>query len=462
MARLRLIALVGLVGICAGVLFGPAAHASPSVPIAMSAGSASIVEGDAGTRTVKLAVNLSTASNSNIQVAYTVAAYTPPGGTPAVPSVDFAAKSGTLKFNVSASTGVTPVQQTVSVTIYSDTIAEPTKTFALTLSGLVLAGSPGSTTILNPVGIGTIIDDDPSAVQHADVGDQTIFEGEIGKVHSAQVAVTLSSPATAAASVHYSVAGVTAARNVDFKGPTSGTLNYAIGTIEKTITISIIGDELAEGDETITVTLSAPVGVVLGRAVGTVLIRDTTYRGLASGPKVTVTGDSITYISGPAIQTELASNYQSWITGVPGATMAGMTPDLQVQVASNPHAVVINLGTNDVGADNPNWQADLNTILAATATTACVEFVTLNDTIANYFASLNLGHTVTLGTTINAALHDAANTRANTHLVDWKTAVDADIAPGGPHVLLSDGIHPTAIGQQWLATHIHAALDTDC
>src|SRR6266851_3324589 len=100
MARRRLIALVGLAGICAGVLFGPAAHASPSVPIAMSAGSASIVEGDAGTRTVKLAVNLSSASSTNIQVSYAVAAYAPPGGTAAAPGVDFAAKSGTLKFNV--------------------------------------------------------------------------------------------------------------------------------------------------------------------------------------------------------------------------------------------------------------------------------------------------------------------------------------------------------------------------
>ena len=462
MIRLRLFALVALGGISTGVLFVPAAHASPSVPIAISAGSASIVEGDTGTRTVKLAVNLSSASSTTIQVGYTVAAYAPPGGTPAVAGVDFAAKSGTLKFNVAAATGLTPVQQTVSVTIYSDTIAEPTKTFALTLSGLVLAGSAGSSTLLNPIGSGSIIDDDPSAGQHVDVGDQTIFEGGIGKVHSAQIAVTLASPATAAASVHYSVTGVTATRTVDFTGPTSGTLNYAAGAIEKTITISIVGDALAEGDETITVTLSAPVGVLLGRSVGTVLVRDTSYRGLATGPKVTVTGDSITYISGPVIQTELASNYQSWITGVPGATMAGMTPDLQTQLASNPHAVVINLGTNDVGADNPNWQADLNVILAATANTSCVEFVTLNDTIANYFASLNLGHTVTLGTTINTALQNAANTRPNTHLVDWKTAVDADIASGGPHELLSDGIHPTAIGQQWLATHIHAALDTDC
>src|SRR5258708_1110817 len=98
-ARRRLIALVGLAGICAGGLFGPAAHPPASVPSAMAGGWGLIVEGDAGTRTVKLAVNLSSASSTNIQVSYAVAAYAPPGGTAAVPGVDFAAKSGTLKFN---------------------------------------------------------------------------------------------------------------------------------------------------------------------------------------------------------------------------------------------------------------------------------------------------------------------------------------------------------------------------
>jgi lysophospholipase L1-like esterase len=67
-----------------------------------------------------------------------------------------------------------------------------------------------------------------------------------------------------------------------------------------------------------------------------------------------------------------------------------------------------------------------------------------------------------VGARINAALREAAAKSPYVHLVDWKAAVDADTTPGGPNVLTSDGIHPTPLGQAWLAHHIRDAVDRDC
>ena len=69
---------------------------------------------------------------------------------------------------------------------------------------------------------------------------------------------------------------------------------------------------------------------------------------------------------------------------------------------------------------------------------------------------------MTIGAQINQVLHRAAVTDPNVHLVDWKAAVDADAASGRPGALTTDGIHPSPMGQAWLAHHIHAALSRDC
>jgi lysophospholipase L1-like esterase len=177
---------------------------------------------------------------------------------------------------------------------------------------------------------------------------------------------------------------------------------------------------------------------------------------------VTITGDSITELTEGALRNELSPTYSSSILAVPGATMAMMTPYLRDQLETVPDAAVINLGTNDVLTVNRDWARSLATIRAAVASQRCVEFVTVNDTVADRLAGFFVHHPVTIGAQINTVLHAIAATSPNVHLVDWKTAVDADAAPGGAGVLTVDGIHPSPIGQAWLAQHIHAALERDC
>ena len=75
-----------------------------------------------------------------------------------------------------------------------------------------------------------------------------------------------------AASVDWTTAedGSTTAANsdVDFTAA-SGTLNFAIGETEKTVTVSLLDDQLNETDETFNVVLSNPSELTLAGDTGT-------------------------------------------------------------------------------------------------------------------------------------------------------------------------------------------------
>jgi beta-glucanase (GH16 family) len=97
-------------------------------------------------------------------------------------------------------------------------------------------------------------------------------EGDSGLV-AYKFTVTRSWNLTDTSTVHWSVEG-------DFKHPASaddfkdgvlpsGTLTFAPGQSEKTITVYVQGDKIAETDETFTVSLTQVSGAILGRAVVT-------------------------------------------------------------------------------------------------------------------------------------------------------------------------------------------------
>jgi len=120
------------------------------------------------------------------------------------------------------------------------------------------------------------------------------------------------------------------------------------------------------------------------------------------------------------------------------------------QAATAPDISVINLGTNDMGYDNANWQSDLDVVRGLVSSVPCVEFVTIYD---GYHAPANNN----VGTAINAYLAAIAAGDATRHVIDWNGAVDAN-----PALLSSDHVHPTTAGRQWIADHIKAAIDADC
>ena len=71
------------------------------------------------------------------------------------------------------------------------------------------------------------------------------------------ITATLNAVSGQPVSVNYGTSAGSAAAGSDYTD-TSGTLNFPAGDTEKTFTVSVIGDEVYEGDETVDLTLSGP------------------------------------------------------------------------------------------------------------------------------------------------------------------------------------------------------------
>ena len=148
--------------------------------------------------------------------------------------------------------------------------------------GRIALASGIAITVGIPVGVatqaGAVVAAPPSVVT---VGDAAIAEGH-SKTHTVTVPVSLDVPAGSSQTVHWAVtagsatpgAASVAASGADFK-QASGNLTFTATAVVKYLPVVVYGDTRGEGDETVTVTLSAPTaGLTLGRAVATVTIRD--------------------------------------------------------------------------------------------------------------------------------------------------------------------------------------------
>ena len=104
----------------------------------------------------------------------------------------------------------------------------------------------------------------------------TIAEASATEGSALTFAVTLSPATDRAVTVNWAVStsgGNTASTN-DLTGTTSGGLTFAANETSQTITLNTVQDEIYEGDETFTVTLSGPSNAVLGTdsaATGTIV-----------------------------------------------------------------------------------------------------------------------------------------------------------------------------------------------
>ncbi len=88
-----------------------------------------------------------------------------------------------------------------------------------------------------------------------------------------EFAVTLDAAATSAVTVDYATADGTATAGADYTA-VSGTLTFAAGETSKTVAVAALADTEAEGDETLTLTLSNAAGATLGTAAATGTVAD--------------------------------------------------------------------------------------------------------------------------------------------------------------------------------------------
>jgi hypothetical protein len=162
-------------------------------------------------------------------------------------------------------------QQTFSIPIINETVAEGNETVNLTLSN----PTPGSVLGTRNTAVLVIIDDE-SAVAFT-LPNYSVPEN----AGTATVVVERTGNTTQPASVDYTTHDGTAAAGLDYQAQ-SGTLTFGVGETNQSISIPILDDQLIETNETILLTLANPTGGLgLGsqsNAVLTILDNDTALR----------------------------------------------------------------------------------------------------------------------------------------------------------------------------------------
>jgi hypothetical protein len=199
----------------------------------------------------------------------------------AIAGTDYTATSGTLAFPAYAT------KESISVPIVDQPLAGDDKTFSLNLSN-----ATGGVTIERAQATGTIQNDAPDPT--VSIADASVLEGDVGTT-TLSLPVALSGPSGREVDVDYTTADGTATAGSDYAA-TTGTLVFAAGETSKQIHVTVNGDILVEGDETFTVTLSAPFNADLDTvafvATGTITNDDNVGPKLAVGDATVVEGNS--------------------------------------------------------------------------------------------------------------------------------------------------------------------------
>jgi CSLREA domain-containing protein len=193
-----------------------------------------LAEGDAGTTNFVFTVTLSEVSGSDVTVDYATANNSATAGS------DYTAQSGTATIDSGTLT------TTITVPVSGDTLSELDETFFVNLT------NPANAAITDNQGLATITDDDgqPSI----SVGDISLEEGDAGTTDFT-FTITLSEVSGADVGFSYSTDSFTAAAGIDFIGIADEAVIPA-GALSTTITIQVIGEVVAETDETFFFTLS--------------------------------------------------------------------------------------------------------------------------------------------------------------------------------------------------------------
>jgi len=191
-----------------------------------------------------LTVNLSAVSAQTVTVAYSVS------GTATGLGTDYNLANGTLTFVAGEASKTIIIDS-----IVDDVLDETNETIIVTLS------APTNATLgTNSAHSYTITDDDSAPM----VAFFTPTSNGLESKSAANLTVNLSAVSAQTVTVAYSVSGTATGLGTDYS-LASGTLTFLAGESSKDIIIgSIVDDLLDEADETVIVTLSAPINASLG------------------------------------------------------------------------------------------------------------------------------------------------------------------------------------------------------
>ena len=336
----------------------------------LSVANTSVAEGDAGSANLVFTLTLSTASALDVTVEYATVDGTATAGN------DYTAASGTATIVAGAT------QTTVSVPVLGDTLAEPDETLTLSLS------NPANASLSTTSATGTITDDD--AAPGLSIADTSVAEGDAGSANLV-FTLTLSTASALDVTVEYATADGTATAGNDYT-TTLGTATIAAGETQTTVTVPVLGDTLAEPDETLTLGLSNPTNASLSTASATGTITNDD-----AAPGLSIADTSVS--EGDAGSADLIFTLTLSTTSALDVTVEYATAD----------------GTATAGSDYTATSGTATIAAGATQTTVTVPV--LGDTLAEQDETL----TLSLSNPANASLSTTSATG---------TITDDDAAPG--------------------------------
>jgi probable HAF family extracellular repeat protein len=216
----------------------------------LSISDATVTEGHSGTVSANFIVTLSNVPAGAVTVSYNTSNGSASAGS------DYQAASATLTFDPGQTS------KTISVQVNGDRAGESSETFFVTLSqvsGAVVGDAQGT---------GTIVDDEPRLT----ITDVTRNEGN-NNTTAFVFTVTLTPGSDIPVSVNFSTSDGSAKSTEDYIAG-SGTLMFNPAQTSRTITVAVIGDRKAEGDELFCVNLSGATGGSISDAQGCGTIRN--------------------------------------------------------------------------------------------------------------------------------------------------------------------------------------------
>ena len=297
--------------------------------------------------------------------------YTTTNGT-ALAGSDFTAKSGTLTFAPGDTSKLVPV------TIIDDSLAEDDETFTLNLSN-----ATGGIAIVDPQGVGTIVNDDPDPT--VSVANASVMEGDIGTT-TLSLPVTLSGTSGREVDVDYATSDGTATAGSDYTA-TSGTLIFAAGETSKQIDVSVTGDLPVEGNETFTVTLSSPFNADLGTSVATgTITNDDANPKLVVGDAVKLEGNSgttpltFTVAMVPVSVSDVTVDYAtSDGTATAGSDYTGASGTLTIPAGQTSGTIAVSVSGDKTVEPNETLTLTLSNPVGATIVVGAAAGTILND-----------------------------------------------------------------------------------
>lgn len=215
-----------------------------------------VTEGNSGTTTATVTVDLSIAADYDITVDYTTENVT------AVAGSDYTTKSGQLFF----AAGVTSL--TVPIDVLGDLLDESNERFNLRLTG----ATPGVVIGAYPVAHIDITDDDTTGFV---INDVAIAEGNSGTT-TATFTVSLTLESDHEVGVSAATANGSATAGSDYVA-NSGVLSFGVGVMTQSFTVTINGDTDPEVNDTYFVNLTSPTGGAVisdSQGLGTIINDD--------------------------------------------------------------------------------------------------------------------------------------------------------------------------------------------